>query len=1217
MGASRKIRMFRNAMADMESLGDQACFLCGDLNPGGKKGEKASGLSALLEAVLRTGRWVDLGAALGPNGKSEPTYSTDPEWDKFTPGDGVTRPDYILANTRGFELVKAFELERNSGIPGHLVLKASLSVAKMVEKETVMDIPMKFPIEYARIMTAKEKTELALTAMEPFREQFDDAEKNKDADAGWRTFAKVGERYLTTRCQHLALKNGTSGRSLPPATKEQPILAPANGEVPENRELRRLHDLQKRVSKLRRTEVGQHQFTKLVEAIALWRKIRKEAERWLLRLPRGPTDETEEKPGSGWQRIDVGKIEGPIPTREEAKSLTKALSVLEELTANNQSERRKSAWAVRLSTSWNRGGADVFDWVRGPRQPPLQALKRQPKQGEAKQPATALVETSTTGRFEVLSEAWLPIFRKEKLVTPAELEASFGPLIDKKVKELGVADKAKDLPPFDLGLLRRLRNKMKRKRAVAADGWRTPEILDLPDVLLEWALRLFQLHREGASWPTSKTLGLQSHIGKGVDPADQTELLDATEVAAPEGKDTRPIVVLSPWYCLYSSMQFERRTCWREAFAPAGQQGARKKREVHNVSWRLALRLELARKEGQALSGCSEDKSKFFDTIEYDLIRWLAKKFGLPPDEWDPMENFYNDLQMRFKIGSAVSEVWKRLNGLCQGCSFSIEGALMLMTVWHWAMEAHSVETASFLDDSSFTAVGATHATEMRAAWNTSKHFAAAFGLLSNLKKTLFFSNTEDGEEELREAIEDVKDGKCPVKRNFVLVGATEVARGAPPTEGRARRMDAAWEVIRKAKHAPGGRMGRIRVCQAAGLPRGCFGVECLPLLKKRRDGLRRSLMSTLWPRGRSYRATAASLVLTVQGHLLDPIQVEMYQPLRIARRMLQGADAEALKDLLERTWRAHQRAPTVTHGPFARLLDIAATLGWTWDEPCAFGRPQGCRLHLIEQEEGWWLHEVRTEIRQHVLRTDEELHKNHEGMKGVEDANYPLTVALLRGKKRRPRKGKKSSTPEGKTLQEVYDLGKMQHATLPEATKIKIADNKRAAQAKQEMRKSITLPRDDGGDGDVHTTTADPTDRPPNQVLPVQQCPTATTATTGPTDRGSTDGDDDSSHPHSKVKGETYDFPALGQVIPSAGDSKKGQAAPPDGRAQGLNRPFPLQRSEGSASLENVGGKNQEEDKEVTMEESEDEVAPRQKCAQQRRLQATNAGTGGQHDDR
>ena len=91
-------------------------------------------------------------------------------------------------------------------------------------------------------------------------------------------------------------------------------------------------------------------------------------------------------------------------------------------------------------------------------------------------------------------------------------------------------------------------NKMKKKRAVATDGWRVPEMCDLPAVLLEWATHLFRCHEAGMEWPPAFETAIVSSPPKESESHDGTV---AESLFAPLPEATRPIsncvAFLSAW----------------------------------------------------------------------------------------------------------------------------------------------------------------------------------------------------------------------------------------------------------------------------------------------------------------------------------------------------------------------------------------------------------------------------------------------------------------------------------------------------------------------------------------------------------------------------------------------------------------------------------------------------------------------------------------------
>jgi len=152
-----------------------------------------------------------------------------------------------------------------------------------------------------------------------------------------------------------------------------------------------------------------------------------------------------------------------------------------------------------------------------------------------------------------------------------------------------------------------------------------------------------------------------------------------------------------------------------------------------------------------------------------------------------------------------------------------------------------------------------------------------------------------------------------------------------------------------------------------------------------------------------------------------------MYNPLVIVRRLLGRPGAERLRSRMKEVWEAYQENPGMRRGtPISRLDEIRKALGWTWEEPFEFRRPGGTRMSLTKQEDGWWLHELRAELRQMIYRTDADMAKRDdvkEAAKG--NVAYEITTALLRAKEGKKKKkeeetGEKSRpTVEGKEKEE------------------------------------------------------------------------------------------------------------------------------------------------------------------------------------------------------
>lgn len=111
-------------------------------------------------------------------------------------------------------------------------------------------------------------------------------------------------------------------------------------------------------------------------------------------------------------------------------------------------------------------------------------------------------------------------------------------------------------------------------------------------------------------------------------------------------------------------------------------QGIRPEREIYNYSWNLAAKMEELRVRKQQFSGASLDRRNFFDLLEHDICDNLLKDLGAPTEALEAEAGFYDKLQYRYRVGDAVRPEYRRRRGFVQGCSWSLDAALTIMTIW-------------------------------------------------------------------------------------------------------------------------------------------------------------------------------------------------------------------------------------------------------------------------------------------------------------------------------------------------------------------------------------------------------------------------------------------------------------------------------------------------------------------------------------------------------
>ena len=120
---------------------------------------------------------------------------------------------------------------------------------------------------------------------------------------------------------------------------------------------------------------------------------------------------------------------------------------------------------------------------------------------------------------------------------------------------------------------------------------------------------------------------------------------------------------------------------------------------------------------------------------------------------------------------------------------------------------------------------------------------------------------------------------------------------------------------------------------------------------------------------------------------------------------------SDKIKEAFERVWikrKENQREVGKGTGPVAILERTINEIGWSWEkEPWSFQRKGKVDLPFLGQEDGWWKHEVRGELRDMIWRNDKAA-RTRRSFAGCErGVDYEATVKLYREKQGHPNKGR------------------------------------------------------------------------------------------------------------------------------------------------------------------------------------------------------------------
>ena len=189
----------------------------------------------------------------------------------------------------------------------------------------------------------------------------------------------------------------------------------------------------------------------------------------------------------------------------------------------------------------------------------------------------------------------------------------------------------------------------------------------------------------------------------------------------------------------------------------------------------------------------------------------------------------------------------------------------------------------------------------------------------------------------------------------------------------------------------------RARLITSLVGPSALHGFAVAGLPQNTMQSLRSAVTSAVWGTSRKLRSRELVFTLCVPGHLADPLQYASYRTLLTARRMLQrSAD---LRELFAKTWRSHCQVGGVWPGPVGIIKTIVKRLQWTWDEPFCFQRPGRASIHLMEGDNGWWLHEVREGLRLAEWRAAADRRKDCIGLDAWAGVDKAATCSLLESK--------------------------------------------------------------------------------------------------------------------------------------------------------------------------------------------------------------------------
>ena len=966
-------RDLRWAIEDGNRLGRQAVVLCMDANT------RVSESEAIQTAIQSgTRRWYDAAQLFQGSDGPEPTYGHMKGWDRVT-REGATRPDIILLNEEAKAACKGFRVRRDLPTRQHLGLEVDIEVGKLTERTVRLVRPKEYKVWKAGKMKEEEKRELLLQASMRTGIDATVVQAQDKVEERWAKFGELCEAYMEERVRGLPNESrGTKGRSREPSKIYERKVARVMRTSHEEEESKRLVALEKMRSEMARMREAKAkegnwkvEGKKLLATTQdLWDKVRRKGKALLADLK-----------DKWWRKATLEMQEG-MELEEEMDDIIEKEA--------KEVERTRSRKVKKImQEDWKRGGERAYKSIRDEEVAVIDAVRNE--QGQ--------VTTDPEEIAKEVSRTWGKLYNREEKVNVEEFMDKYGgyiPTVECK------------LPRLEGRMFKERFMKMKAKRAVAADGWRIRELRDLPEDLLEIGAQLVQEVEEGGRWPRVNTIGIVTTLKKGSGQGEAGTKDD--EVVAADGSETRPITNTSPWVAAYETIRYDDMEHAREAIMTEDMHGARRGKEVYGVSLDLALHLEEKELDNETVAGVTIDKKKFFDLLDYGLVMAIWRRMGIPEAYVRATENFYEDLVTMYKVGGSLSDESKRANGFIQGLSGSIQAALTIMSVWDRMIkhQCPHVETGGFIDDTNMRASGSEAVSHLMKAWGLTKDFDKAAGMVINKGKTKVYATNQQAQKEVRAELKKRGDSEVVTTMEFTLVGSCIRVGRQGSGEERRKRVDKAIRTMDRVADCGMKMEQKMSMLGMAGMSKAVFGTELQPLNSTQKMKLRRKASAVIWKKSTWLRGPTPTMCLVAKGHRIDPRQAQTYYQMTVWRRML--SKSKKIRKRAETVWekrRAKEIEMGKGTGPIAILEKTVVELGWDWQlEFGSFQRGGGkVDLPFLGQEDGWWTHELREDLRNNLWTNDRETTKRASFQGCQAGVDHAATADMYRARQGRTRK--------------------------------------------------------------------------------------------------------------------------------------------------------------------------------------------------------------------
>ena len=444
-----------------------------------------------------------------------------------------------------------------------------------------------------------------------------------------------------------------------------------------------------------------------------------------------------------------------------------------------------------------------------------------------------------------------------------------------------------------------LRKKSPRS-APGPDGLSRRDLLSMPDPLIEEILSLLRQAEDKGLWPQQIFTGIISSLAK---------TPGATKVS-----HYRPICLLSLCYRTWSSLRCKEALGHVAKYAPPGLLGNLPGSGASDSWYSVLLHIEQAYRLGTTICGVAVDLVKAYNMLPRLPVLAFAKMCGIPDSILQPWVSMLTQLRRHFKVRGSTGPPLLSSTGFAEGDPLSCLAMAVLNIACHhnFSSTVDGGKLLSFVDN--WHAIAASPR-ELLTAHNAITAFAQAWDLPIDAGKTVVWSTTAKGREDLRRA-------GFQVTLDFRELGAHVASsrRGTNFTQTeRIRALDDKWPRL-EASLSPFAH--KVRALSTAAWPAALHGISASPLGERHFVKMRSDAMKAI-----GLRAPGANpmLQLSLGGHSINDPQFYALLSTFEDAKFLAGHDA--VSPLLTSAVQEERKVP----GPATVLLQRANEIGIAW----------------------------------------------------------------------------------------------------------------------------------------------------------------------------------------------------------------------------------------------------------------------------------------------